>query len=634
MDSSKSKGYVLIFTIGALIIANTIRSDVIIDRSFLPRFLLMFLLLLMVAIIRYHKRYYSQLNFFVFSFVLFYIWNLLSCLWAISFSEALMQSQLVFLALAMFFAVSSIMKEYEWYEIFFIKTHLCALLFSFILAFIQMLSLETYDPYKIVSLSANNNLYSGFLLLSLPLVINGYIVNKGNWRYFSLFTGIISLFFIFILQSRAVYIGLFFSIIIIIGFVLYRYKSIIKKKNIFVLIASTTMLILLCCTFYYSLDSVRKEYFKNKLAVWNYFSAISNNKIDIDIDKNMDDPNSIINRDKMPAFDLSADYYQNANLRVIFWKKSLFLIQSNPVLGVGAGNWRIAVPSCKNPPNPEHTLKNYTYSQPHNEWLCIFSELGIIGFILSLFIFIIPLIIIFTRLASPTIKPPIQVLFYASFIIGFYIFSFFDFPLRRVEHNVLFFSIMAFLLNKLPLKATEFNLFKKIPQKDFSSWMILLLIFSFVFSVARTIGENNTFKVFKNERKNDTNVIYYCQNAENIFYRITPNTFPIAWFEGVAFDRLGDYTSANECFIRAIKSTPYEVRVLNDYATSLFQLNKAKEAKSVFLKCIDLDPYFDDAKFNLAAIYFFEKQIDSARFYTNKCRDTKKKEDYLKELTF
>jgi Flp pilus assembly protein TadD len=138
--------------------------------------------------------------------------------------------------------------------------------------------------------------------------------------------------------------------------------------------------------------------------------------------------------------------------------------------------------------------------------------------------------------------------------------------------------------------------------------------------------------MFRNERRDDRSVIRYCREAENPLYRVTPNTLPLAWFEGVALCRSGDPEASLKCYSRALKSTPYEVRVLNDFGVSLYQLHRISDAKSYFIRSVELDPWFDDARFNLGAIYYWSGQADSAFFYVRKCRESKKKENFLKEL--
>jgi len=648
MIHGKRKVYLAVFTIGLLFFAVIIRSGAIVDRSFLPRFLLLSVFLLITYLIGFRKKILLRRTFFECSFILFYFWNLISSLWAIAPSEAIMQSQLVFISLALFLIISAFYNENKAFENMFIKTHLFVLLFSFVLAFYKMYSLLFFDPYKIISVSANNNLYSGFLLISLPLVFTGYSINKGFWRYLSVLIGILAIFFIIITQSRASYIGLFVALSVSFLFLIVKYRSVFSKKNIIVGIIAVFILISTVTAFYSSLDSTRKNYFLSKVPVWEYFRSYESATPDKIIKKRT----AQADLTHVAAFDFSEAYYENANLRVIFWKKSLFLIKSHPFAGVGSGNWKINVPSSKEPVNPEHTAMNYTYSQPHNEWIGIISELGIVGFILSLFIFFVPVAFVFYRIGFTLPKPHVSVVFYGSFIFGFYLFSSFDFPFHRVEHVVIFFSVYAFLLNKVSLKQGRFRILNRIPQlRDditgknsprrhkgakrismVSALFILLLLFSVFIGAVRISGEYYTLKMFSNERRNDDNVIHYCRKAENVFYRITPNTLPVAWFEGVAYYSKGDVGSAILCFKRALKSTPFEVRVLNDYAAALFNSQRPDDAKAILLKTIDIDPWFDDARFNLAAIYYFAGQKDSALFYITRCRESQKKEEFLKEL--
>jgi hypothetical protein len=155
----------------------------------------------------------------------------------------------------------------------------------------------------------------------------------------------------------------------------FKYPGVFSKRNIIVGIVAFILLISGVYLFYSSLDNTRKNYFLSKVPVWEYFRSYENATAERLIKKN-----AKADLTHVAPFDFSEEYYENANLRIIFWKKSLCLINSNPIMGVGAGNWKINVPSCKNPVNPEHTVKNYTYSQPHNEWIGIISELGIVGY--------------------------------------------------------------------------------------------------------------------------------------------------------------------------------------------------------------------------------------------------------------
>ena len=647
MTQGTKKVYLFGFTAVLLLFVNIIRSGVLVDRSFLPRFLSLAILLLIEWVFLFRKKSILQNNFFEVAFILFYLWNLLSCLWSIAPPEAIMQSQLVFLFLALYLAVSALYRENPAFENIFIKTHLAALLFSFGLAFYKMSTLVYYDPYRIISVSANNNLYAGFLLISLPLVFTGYSINSGYWKWTSVIVAVMTMFFIIIIQGRAAYLGLFAGLALSGILMITRYKSVFSKKNMVVGTVSLFILLSGVFVFYLSLDTVRKHYFLSKIPVWQYFGSYETPDVeDMLLKRNA----ARARNTQMAEFDFAEAYYENANLRAIFWKKSACLVRSHPVAGVGAGNWRISIPSCREPANPLHTIKNYTYSQPHNEWISIMSELGIVGFLLAVFVFFIPVIVVLRRIVAGIPAPPVAAVFYSSFIIGFYLFAAFDFPLKRVEHNVLLFSVFAFLFHKVPLKPLNFSKVKgylhilpsplrggvgggAIPFRG-GLWAGVggVLLLTILLASARIHGEYFTVKMFRNEGKNDDRVIHYSREAESPFYRITPNTLPLAWFEGVAHYHKGDADSAFICFQRALESTPYEVRVLNDYAASLYSLKRPAAAKAVLLKTIDIDPFFDDARFNLAAIYYFTGRSDSALSCIKHCRDSQKKVDFLEEL--
>ena len=618
-----------IFCICLLFLTCTIRSGILVDRSFIPRFALLSFLMLIAWIAGVRRMIRIRNNLFETAFVLFYAWSMLSAFWSIEPSETILLSQLVFLSLALFFVISALVGKYPGFENLFIKTHLLVLLFSFGLAFYKMSFLAYYDPYKIISVSANNNLYSGFLILSLPLVFSGYILLKRGWKYISVAVGILALFFIIIIQSRAAYLGTITAFVI--SFVLMKicYPEAFSKRNIITGFLSVILLATGIVVFTQMLDNTRRQYFLQKIMVWNYFRSYD--ELQARNIRKLQQAN-LEDHTKMAAFDYSEDYYSNANLRMIFWQKSLGLIAARPLSGVGAGNWRLAIPSIKDPPNPEHTIGNFTYSEPHNEWLRIISEFGITGFILALFVFFLPPGFVLYQILFPRTKPPLETLFYAAFITGFYIFAAFDFPLRRVEHNILLWSVFAFMLNKVPLPPMRFGFFHKLPARWLSVIFLCLCMFTVLVAAARFRGEYYTVLMFRNERKNDALVITYCRMAENPFYHITPNTLPICWFEGVAHYRLGENRIAEKCFLRALKMTPYEVRVSNDYSAVLFNQGKPQEAIKTLKETLSIDPFFDDARFNLGAIYFLTGQPDSAREQINRCRESQKKRDFLGEM--
>ena len=408
-----------------------------------------------------------------------------------------------------------------------------------------------------------------------------------------------------------------------------RYRSFITKRHIRDGAFSLIVLVGLLILFYNSLDQTRKAYFLSKVMIWSYIGTYDNPEEEKSrrlLELKKASPGEIA------PFDHSAGYYENANLRMIFWKKSLCLFKAHPVTGVGAGNWRLNIPSCPDPPNPDHTRLNYTYSQPHNEAISVITELGIIGMALAFMVFILPLSWALSAISKRNPLPSFSVALYTAFLAGFYVFSMFDFPMKRVEHNILFFPAIAFLLVKIPESENRFRWLPGIPGTAFKWMIVASLVFSLLITFFRIEGEYYSLKMFMVERKDDKRVIDYCRQARNPFYDLTPNTLPIDWFQGVAHYRNGQITEAVVCFERALETTPYEVRILNDYGAALFAAGKTENAKEALRTSILIDSHFDDSRFNLAAIHYFTGRPDSALYYIQPCLDSEKKREFLEEL--
>ena len=595
------------FAVMLLLVVCTIRSGIMVDSSYLPRLFLLTLILLLATVLLFRKSRHLPVPRYTMVFLAFFAWNLLSAGWSQLPSEAIAESSLVFAALSLFVITGILVKRNPNYEKIFIGVSLLALAFSFCLAFYKMSKLQFFDPYRIIGISANNNLYAGFLLISLPLVL--------------------AVFFMIITQSRAVYLGLSFSFILLMLVLLFRYRSRFTLRNGLTGFAAILLLSAGIFLFYSSLDLTRKSYFLSKIPVWQYFRSYDDKLKELR-EKQQRERAELTG---IASFDFAGSYYENANLRIIFWKRSATLIAAHPITGVGAGNWRILAPSVPKPENPDHIWKNYTYSQPHNEWIAFAAELGIPGLILALVILIGPVAWLLFIALFRRQKPLLSTAIYASFLGGFYLFASFDFPFRRVEHSVIVFTILAFLMQKIPGQ-------QQAAEKGNDWWRYMRfvvlagLLCTLVVTSLRIRGELYTRMMFRNEGKDHEKVILYGNQALNPFYRITPNTLPVDWFIGVARFNLKQPEAALASFSRALTVTPWEVRVLNDHATALYQLGKGEEAKAELRKSITIDPWFDDARFNLAAMYYFGGQRDSALLQVARCRNSQKKTDFLEEL--
>ncbi len=174
---------------------------------------------------------------------------------------------------------------------------------------------------EITTTYANKNLVSSILFLTFPFVIYLMRFSK-QWKYFSLILSFFILLFIWILQTKAVIIGLIiFSLIVILFKLIFKTKSSSNSK-ITKLLISLSFLVVSIITF--------------------------------------------LNKDKFPNL-FSGN---TIHTRILLWNNTTDMIKDNLVFGVGAGNWQIHFPKygLDKFNTLEVTSGMTTYQRPHNDF--------------------------------------------------------------------------------------------------------------------------------------------------------------------------------------------------------------------------------------------------------------------------
>lgn len=87
---------------------------------------------------------------------------------------------------------------------------------------------------------------------------------------------------------------------------------------------------------------------------------------------------------------------------------------------------------------------------------------------------------------------------------------------------------------------------------------------------------------------------------------------PLMYYKGEADFNLKHYDDATTNFQRAEQVSPYHIHVLNNLGTCYEIKGNHVLAATYFNKAISLSVYFEDAIFNLSAVYFNQKQYEKA----------------------
>lgn len=420
------------------------------------------------------------------------------------------------------------------------------------------------------------NLLASILFLTLPFLLNIFSSSK-MWKKTGLLIAVFSILIILIIQTKAVIIATFVSFLVFI-ILSYKLKNISagKIKNI---IVSTFLLLML----------VGLITFQNK----QKFSHLYDKKSSIE--------------------------------RVFIWNNTIKIIKDNVVLGVGLGNWQVHFPKygLNNCPTQEIREGIRTVQRPHNDFLWVFSEAGIIGFLSYISIFITMLYYSFKLIIA--FKAQKNNKLFVSFfvtIIGYFLIAFVDFPLERVEHQIVLYLIFSIITAQY-YKSITFSETKNIHQTHLLSFFILLAIpvsLSFMVSVHRFNGEVHSKKIYRYENQSNWNgVVKEADYSINWFYKMDPMSAPINWYKGVALFSMNDFNSSRDCFEQAYLIHPYNIHVLNNLASCYESLKEHQKAIDFYIKALTISSEFEEARLNLSAVYFNTNEIDKAFETINKC---------------
>jgi O-antigen ligase/lipoprotein NlpI len=444
--------------------------------------------------------------------------------------------------------------------------------------------------YFIDGTFTNRNLFAEILLLTLPFVIFGALRFKLYWKaicYFSMFS---SLFLITATLTRAVWLGLFISFVL--TFLLLLLLKIKKTENTFSLnfrkliipFAIVIFSIAAAVFFYSRLDS--GETFEKQI------SAISNIKLG------------------------------GANERVELWKKSMQLINDKPITGVGLASWKIEVLKFNvKGTKPEDAATFYQY--PHNDFIMVAAETGIIGLLFYSLMFITVIYYIIIILKNTSASEKLFYLLIFSGIISFCVISLFSFPKERIEQN----TFLIFIIVPVVLK---YHKIKGVNQKKKSSDSGITLLVSLLFFITicfslflgteRIKSDVHVLKALSAKNKaNWREVINQVNKAKSPYYTMDPMSTPLLWYRGTANFNLGNQNEAFKDFKSAYEINPYHIHILNNLGTC-YELNKDHNAAiEYFNKALAINPTLEDAILNLSAAYFNSGKIDSAYQTIRKC---------------
>lgn len=428
---------------------------------------------------------------------------------------------------------------------------------------------EGKNMYKVNASFGHKNLLSSYIFLCMPMLLlqwNAY--RKIIWRVLIILGLLLMLGVILLLQTRAVLLA--FAVSMFAGMVLLIFRfSFQRKMHKKIAVAGMLLCLLFACGFLY------------------------------------------LYRAKLNIITHTESFVERANL----WHNTWEMIKENPIRGVGAANWQIHFPKYG---IGRFYEMNYTISEglttfqrPHNDFLWVWSETGILGIIVFVSIFIFTLAYAFKLIGQKESNR--DKFAYAAFflqVLSYIIISLVDFPLERIEHPVVIMSSIAIV-------CAAHNPDKQPWMLEVKKWLWMIPAIVACYSLwvcnQRWKSELQLKKMYKAHAAGDwKKLAKEGSRAQTEYFNMDYYSIPVKWYVGVGLFMQGNILAAKENFEEAYQLNPFQVHVLNNYGACFEKEGNHKKAIELLEEAHRISPTFSDGIINLSGAYFNAGRYEDA----------------------
>lgn len=308
-------------------------------------------------------------------------------------------------------------------------------------------------------------------------------------------------------------------------------------------------------------------------------------------------------------------------VRIALWEKSVRMFRDRPALGHGPGNWKLAAQHY-GPQNPGSETDETIYLRPHNDFLWVLTESGVVGAGLYLSVFLVALYYgAKTIRANPNAEKRLLATLMVFGIIGFLVISFFSFPRERMFHLLGVMSMIAMLQS---MYHTTGSARKRPPRTLVFAGLSLgavCLILCAVVGWFRLKAETHIQRALAaTSQRNWEVVISETRQAESVFVQFDPATNPLAWYRGVAYLSLNNSEEALKSFQLAYEHNPRHVQTLNGLGLCYEAKGNHRSALEFYRQSLVLS-LRDETIMNLAAVCYNLGDFRDAHSYLMRVKE-------------
>ena len=409
------KSYIKYLFLGLLLFTDFIKNTTLNDFNAFSWYYLSIINSIIVSYILIEYKYYkSRIDAIISNkisiiYIGFVVWAIMSFFYAENNTEVIIKSGIWINALFIFLNLSILFYNQLNFKVIAVLISI-NLLLGVYSSFSNYWELIKYTPYSfkdnnlLVGVAGNRNVTALLFCLKIPFLL--YLIEFFKNKYLKIISYLIlilSIYTLLLLGSRSSYIYFSMMLIISISYSFFRYRN--KIKNIFKSL--------------HLFNGFLIAYFLFILFVGIKNTASVNQRI---TSINIEDTST--------------------QIRLRYYKHGLNSFMNNPIIGVGLGNWKV-----KSIDLDSENIKSYVVPYYlHNDFLEVGAELGIIGLILYLSLFVLVMFklmkMIFLDIKNGKNSLPKYILFLS--LIVYFIDSNLNFPHGRALSQTSFNIILAF----------------------------------------------------------------------------------------------------------------------------------------------------------------------------------------------
>ena len=377
----------------------------------------------------------------------------------------------------------------------------------------------------ITGLMSNVNLYASFLVLVVPLCLCGVCILRGLWRMAAGLAAVSGVFLVVVLQTRAAYVALAVGCLVLAGLAFFRTSQLGLKSW------TRPALVAVSCVV---------------LAGVSLFVVLA-------------DGNLIAERVRSI---FSGEAVTAAGGRLVVWKLTLQMALDHWPTGVGAGNFPVVLHDYFDIDNPEFSTIHPNWLQPHNDFLWVFAEKGLLGFLLYCGIFVAAFQHLLAALRGGlTRELSWAAVFAATGLAAYMTVGLFDFPMERINHQVYLavYLAMVVLLGRAArgIHSGSAGRSELLVTRGIFALLLGVLLFGVIYAASALRQERYVMKARINLVEDDhAGVVANARLATTPWKTLDPFGTPVSFLEGLGHMFEAKLDDALACFDRARREMP------------------------------------------------------------------------------